>query len=72
MALIGTGMDRNSLGTKTLAVECKFYQIRDTTSSRIANGSYFIDIYGKLGHTAKFKKKTGQKTDRSLKLFMND
>ena len=44
MTLIRTRMYRYSLRSKQLAIYCKTLNIRQITTTRIAQRSYFVDI----------------------------
>ena len=45
MALVGTRMDGDAMGTETLAVESEFYDIGHIAATGIAYGGDLIDVY---------------------------
>ena len=50
VSLVWTGMHRNTVCSKLLAVLCYFTYIGDVSSAGVAYGCYFIDVYAKICH----------------------
>src|SRR5690348_10988734 len=48
MPFIGTGMNGNTISTKTLCIYSHLYYIWIITTAAVAKGSYFINVHRKL------------------------
>jgi hypothetical protein len=57
MAFVRPGVDGDAVGAKGLGVCRRLHYIRVITSAAIAQGRKFVDIYGKLSHRTKVRKK---------------